>query len=199
MRYSEKYYEYLLKKYGKEAINKFERLFSELDPEKIALEVDELHRQAFQQHEITTEIGTLKDFYQHLGLFYQNQCRLIGKYAPGSIDECIEQAKQYLGNNAYSAYKNAKENREDGFFGVCAKIMEAFLAESRMAFIKVIIRKHISMFSYPEKAMFSEYMAETRMREYSKDKKKAVVINISQDIDFWAQQYVEILQKQMYG
>lgn len=199
MRYSEGFLEFLNKKYGAETVSKFEAMFSEIDPEVIALEVDEVHRQAFCRNDIKSEIGTAKEFYESLGVFYQRQCLYIGKHVPDSIDECIEEAKQYLGNQAYSAFKNAQNNEENGFYGTCEKIMNALLNEARIAFIKSKIRTHLSMCSYPEKAMFAEYLVETRMSDYGKDKKKTAIINISQDIDFWAQRYVEMLEQHRHG
>ncbi len=199
MKYSEGFLEFLNKKYGANTVSKFEAMFSEIDPEVIALEVDEVHRQAFCRNDIKSEIGSAKDFYESLGGFYQRQCLLVGKYVPESLDECIEEAKQYLGNQAYSAFKNALDNEGDGFYGICEKIMHALLSEARIGFIKSKIRTHLSMCSYQEKAIFAEYLVETRMREGGKEKKKTAVINIAQDIDFWAKTYVEMVEKHRHG
>ena len=170
--------------------NKYEALLAEIDPEIIAEKIGEKHRRAFQHNTLDVDINDDKTFFLCIGTFYMNQCRFIGKYVP-SFKDCIEEARQYLGDSEVEAFKDSKKNLKEGFFGVCQKIFEALMREEEMAYIKTVVRKHINIFSYEEKERFAEHYYGTRMESLSDAEKKIRVMKIAQDIDRFIDFYVQ--------
>jgi len=176
-------------KYG-DSINKFEALLAEIDPEVIADKIGEKHRRAFQHNTIEVDINDDKTFFLCLGTFYMNQCRFIGKYVP-SFNDCIEEARQYLGDSEVEAFKDSKKNLKEGFFGVCQKIYEALMREEEVAYIKSVVRKYINIYSYAEKESFASYYCGTRMGSLSDADKKLIMMKIAQDVDKFVDFYVQ--------
>lgn len=176
-------------KYG-DSINKFEALLAEIDPEVIAEKVGEKHRRAFQHNTLEVDINDDKTFFLCLGTFYMNQCRFTGKFVP-SFNDCVEEARQYLGDSEVGAFRDSKKNENEGFFGVCQKIFEALMREEEMAHIKTVVRKYINIYSYEEKERFAEYYYGTRMDALSDAEKKLRIMKIAQDIDKFIDFYVQ--------
>lgn len=170
--------------------NKYEEMLSEIDPEIIAEKIGEKHSKAFQDNTVEVDIKDDKTFFYNIGKFYMNQCRLTQKHVP-SFNDCIEEARQYLGEGELEAFKDSKENIEHGFFGVCQKIFEALMREEEVAYIKAVVRKHINIYSYEEKESFAKYYCEKRMGNLSDEEKKVRVMKISQNIDKFIDFYVQ--------
>jgi len=170
--------------------NKYEALLAEIDPEVIAEKIGEKHRRAFQNNTLEVDINDDKTFFLCIGTFYMNQCRFTGKYVP-SFKDCIEEARQYLGDSEMEAYRDSKKNLKEGFFGVCQKIYEALMREEEMAHIKTVVRKYINIFLYEEKEKFAQYYCETRMNVLSDADKKLIMMKIAQDIDKFVDFYVQ--------
>lgn len=170
--------------------NKYEALLAEIDPEVIAERIGEKHRQAFQNNTLDVDINDDKAFFLCLGNFYMNQCRFTGKYVP-SFNDCIEEARQYLGDSEVEAFKDSKENLKEGFIGVCQKIYEALMREEEVAYIKSVVKKYINIYLYEEKEQFAQYYCGTRMGSLSDTDKKLRVMKIAQNIDKFIDFYVQ--------
>lgn len=170
--------------------NKYEALLAEIDPEVLAEKVGEKHRAAFQHNTIDIDITDDKTFFLCLGNFYMNQCRFTGKHVP-SFNDCIEEARQYLGDDELEYFKDAAKNLKEGFIGVCQKIYEALMREGEIAYIKAIVRKHINIYSYEEREKFGQYYCNTRTGDTSETDKKLIVMKIAQNIDRFVDFYVQ--------
>lgn len=181
----------------KEIIQKYEALLAAIDPEVLAEKIGLKHQYAFQSNTFPADINTPEEFQQALGIFYQNQCKAIGKNAP-TLSESIEEARQYLGENETDAFKQSKENTEDGFIGVCKKIADSLKREEEVAFIRARVREHINLFSYDEKEQFAQYYLQTKMPYYTAEETKLRVMKIAQNIDNFADFYVQGMNAQRH-
>jgi len=179
----------LEQQYG-DSIHKYEALLDEIDPEVIAEKIGEKHRVAFQHNTVDVEITDDKTFFHYLGTFYMNQCRLTGRNVP-SFNDCVAEAKRYLGDSEMDAFRDSTKNQKEGFFGVCKKIFEALLREEESAYIKSIVRKHINIFAYDERENFAQYYCKTRLDINSDAEIKIRVMKIAQDIDKFIEFYVQ--------
>lgn len=173
----------------KETIQKYEVLLAAIDPEVLAEKIGLKHQWAFQSNTFPDDIKSPEEFQQALGVFYQNQCKAIGKGAP-TLKESIEEARQYVGENETDAFNQSRENTEDGFIGVCKKIADALKREEEVAFIRARVREHINLFSYDEKEQFAQYYLQAKMPYFPAEEIKLRVMKIAQNIDNFADFYV---------
>ena len=170
--------------------NKYEALLAEIDPEVLAEKIGEKHRRAFQHNTIDTEITDDKTFFLCLGTFFMNQCRFTERNVP-SFNDCIEEARQYLGDSELEAFKDSRENLRHGFIGVCQKIYESLLREEEVAYVKAVIRKYINIYSYEEKEAFARYYCDARMGKLDDHDKKLKAMKIAQNLDNFIDFYVQ--------
>jgi len=191
----------LIRKYGAETVDKYEVFFREIDPEVIAEAVGDKHAVAFSQNPIgpDVEFSDSKVFFEAIGIFYANQCSLTGRRVP-PFDECIEEATKIISRNEsdkQEAYRNSKENLEGGFDGVCKKIYEYLLRDEEIAHIKSCVKKCLSWnYSvYEEKEKLAQYYCDTRLGNESEGKKNTLIMKFAQDINFFANWYVNMVEK----
>lgn len=181
----------------KEIIQKYEALLASIAPEVLAEKISLKHQWAFQNNTFPEDIKTSSEFYHALGVFYQNQCRAIGKGAP-LLDECIEEARQYLGEHEADAWKQSHENLEEGFLGICQRIADGLKREEELAFIRAAVRDVINIFSYEEKEAFALYYCQARLPYYSPLEKRLAVIKIANDLDKFAEIFTQEMNKRRH-
>lgn len=191
----------LISKYGTESVGKYEAFFREIDPEVIAEAVGDKHAAAFSQNPINAdaEFKDSKVFFEAIGIFYANQCSLTDRRVP-PFSECIEEATKIFSRNEsekQGAFRNSKENLEDGFDGVCRKIYQYLLREEEIAHIKSAVKKCLNWnyTVYEEKEKLARYYCDTRLGNNSEGKKNTLVMKFAQDIDFFANWYVNMVEK----